>query len=196
VDAVTDIQFVDHIIKNNGFRLIDTYNDQSPAFGRMNQVLRVEKMLDYSIDMPDIPLSEDELHVFANMNLLNSPNLIGVYLKSIVTDTGVQVWMDEDTHKGLNYRAIRDYIRDNAVSYRYFLSSTGTEISLIDLLKRIGNRNEGEQTFRILAGFEDGTSFEISAGAFIQDYFTNVYDPVIGGIQPVSVQVFTGEVKE
>ena len=38
---VTDIQFVDHIIKNNGFRLIDTYNDQAPAFGGDSQVLRV-----------------------------------------------------------------------------------------------------------------------------------------------------------
>ncbi len=200
VDAVTDIQFVDHIIKNNGFRLIDTYNDLAPAFGGDSQVLQVENMLGYPMGdySMRVPLDENVLISFANMNLLNSPNLIGVYLKSIVTDTGVQVWRDEDTHKGLNYTAVRDYIRDNAVSYRYFLSMTGTgnEISLIDLLKRIGNRNEGEQTFRILAGFEDGTSFEISAGAFIQDYFTNVYDPVIGGIQPVSVQVFTGEVKE
>ncbi|MBN1446013.1 MAG: hypothetical protein JW957_07905 [Candidatus Omnitrophica bacterium] len=196
VNEVTNIQFVDHVLKNNAFRLIDTYNDLAPAFGGDSQVLEVENMLgfpmgDYSIR---VPLDENTLVSFANMNLLNSPNLIGVYLKSIATDTGIQVWREEDAHKGLNYLAVRNHIRDNAVSYRYFLSSTGAEISLIDLLKRIGNRNEGETTFSILVGFEDTTTFEISAGAFIQDYFTNIYDPVIGGIAPVGV--FTGEIKE
>jgi hypothetical protein len=187
---------VDQILKNNGFRLIDTYNDLAPAFGGDSQVLQVENMLgfpmgDYSIR---VSLDENALQSFANMNLLNSPNLIGVYLKSITTDTGVQIWRDEDAHKGLNYLAVRNYIRDNAVSYRYFLSSTEAEISLVDLLRRIGNRNEGETTFSILVEFADTTTFEISAGAFIQDYFTNIYDPVIGGVAPIGV--FTGEIKK
>lgn len=185
VGNVTGIQFVNQVLKNNGFRLIDTYNDRYPAFGGESQVLQVNNVLGYSMEGASnrVPLDREVLSSFANMNLLNSPNLIGVYLKSIVTDTDIEIWKDQNTHKVFNYAGIRNYIRDNAVSYRYFLSKTGEEVSLENLLKRIGNRNEGELTFSILVEFVDGKTFEISAGAFIQDYFTNIYDPIIGNVQ-------------
>lgn len=195
---VSNIEFVEHIITNNGFRLIDTYNDRYPAFGGDSQVLQVENMLGISLDALgspiSIPLSDQTLFTFANMNLLNSPNLVGLYLKSITTDdAGLTIWNNGVDDKGFNFTAVRNYIRDHAVSYTYFLSSTGEEISLVDLLKTIGNREEGETTFRVLIELPEGKTCEIAGGLFVQDYFTNVYDAVIGGAVPL--EVFTGEGK-
>jgi len=196
VGDVSGVQFVEHVLKNNGFRLIDTYNDQSPAFGGDSQVLQVERMLGWLLDPSlRVPLLEEELFSFANMNLLNSPNLIGVYVKSVVTDDeNISIWKDEPDDKGMDVWNIMDYLRDNALGYRYYISRTGEEVTLAELLQRIGKSAEGELTFRVLVELPDNKTFELAGGAFNQDYFTNVYDAVIGGAAPL--EIVTGEREE
>ncbi|MBN1445236.1 MAG: hypothetical protein JW957_03915 [Candidatus Omnitrophica bacterium] len=180
---IEDIVFVKHVLENNGFRLIDTYNDLYPAFGEASQILSVERMFGYALDAPIVlPLLRENLYSFTNMNLLNSPNLAGLCLKSIRTDAeGIEIWKDEDENKSLNAQAIMDYLEGNAVSWQYFISSSpNTPVSPENLLKRAGRSAEGELTFDILIGLAGGGSMEIRAGIFDQDYFTNVYDALIG----------------
>ncbi len=202
VADVTDIQFVEHILKNNGFRLIDTYNDKYPAFGADSQVMRVESMLGFTMDPPvEVELSRDTLYVFTNMNLLNSPNLVGVYIKSLVTDsTAFTIWEDEQGGN-LNVWGIRNYLRDNALNYRYFLARNNTEVTLVELLQRIGKSEEGELTFRVIVELPGNTTFEMVGGAFNQDYFTNVYDVALQATGPMPVplemlEIFTAEIAE
>ncbi len=185
VGDVTDIQFIEHILTNNGFRLIDTYNDQFPAFWGENQVLSIENITGYPITPIRLPLLEDNLYSFANMNLLNSPNLVGVYVKAVRTDDeNINVWKDEPDDKGMDVWNVIEYLDNNAVNYRYFISVTGEEVSLVELLKRIGKSEEGELTFRVFADLPSGKMFEMAGGAFIHDYFTNVYDIMIGDFLP------------
>jgi len=184
INDFTDIRFIEHVLKNNGFRLIDTYNDLYPAFGGESQVLQIERLLGYELDEPvRMALLQEELFTFANMNLLNSPNLAGIYLKSIRTDAeGVEVWKDEENDKGLNTGGLIEYIGNNAISYSYSISSVpGTLLSLQDLLKRAGKSGAGELTFDILIEFPGGKKMDIRAGIFLLDYFTNVYDALMGG---------------
>lgn len=195
VGDVAGVQFVEHVLKNNGFRLIDTYNDQYPAFGGESQVLQVERMLGFGIDPPiRVPLLEEELFSFTNMNLLNSPNLIGVYVKSVATDDeNIVIWKDEPDDRGMDVWNIRDYLRDNALGYRYYISRPGEEVTLAELLQRIGKSAEGELTFRVLVELPEGKTFELAGGAFNHDYFTNVYDAAIGGAAPLEIVT---EIKE
>jgi len=186
VTDVTDIQFVEHILKNNGFRLIDTYNDQFPAFGCDSQVLQVENILGWDTDIR-VPLVQEDLVLFTNMNLLNSPNLIGVYTKTIITDDEhITIWKDTAGDREMEVNHIISYLDEHVLRYRYFISSSGQEVSLGDLLKTIGKNSEGEMTFRILAELPENKSFQIYAGAFIHDYFTNVYDALLSEVVPIS----------
>jgi len=195
IAGVTDIQFIEHVLKNNGFRLIDTYNDMYPAFGGDSQVLLVENMLGFNFGQPiRVPLLKENLFSFANMNLLNSPNLIGVYIKAVRTDDeNLIIWKNETEDRGLDVWNIIDYLELHALSYRYFILQTGEEISLPALLNRIGLNSEGEMTFSAIVELPDSKVFELVGGAFIHDYFTNVYDAVIGDAAPLNTS--TGEDK-
>lgn len=187
VDNVTDRQFVEHILKNNGFRLIDTYNDQFPAFGGNSQILLAESVLGFKLEQPiRVPLLEENLFTLANMNLLNSPNLVGVYIKSVRTDDeNLTIWRNSANDKGLDFSGISAYLRDKGVNYKYFVAKTGEEVSLKELLKSIGKSDEGELTFIVMVELEDEKTFELVGGAFIHDYYTNIYDSVIGDESPL-----------
>ena len=187
VDNVTDIQFVEHILKNNGFRLIDTYNDQYPAFGGDSQILFAESVLGFKLEQPiRIPLLKENLFTFANMNLLNSPNLVGVYIKSVRTDDeNLTIWRNLTDDKGLDFSGISAYLKDKGVNYKYFIAKIGEEVSIQELLKSIGKNDEGELTFVVLVELEDEKTFELVGGAFIHNYYTNIYDSVIGDVSPL-----------
>jgi len=184
LDEVTDKDFVKYILKNNGFRLIDTYNDNPPAFGAEDQILMVENFLGYQVPEPiEIPLIDEQLYVFTNMNLLNSPNLEGIYLKSIKTDDpDLQLWNNsEDPHNyGLNYAAIKEKI-NTAVSFTFFYTDLSQPVSLQEILKRAGKDEEGELSFGVIIQMDNGYKIELRAGIFNVDYFTNIYDPVLEG---------------
>jgi len=184
LDEVTDSNFVKHILKNDGFRLIDTYNDNPPAFGAEDQILRIEHFLGYDAPEPiEIPLIDEQLYVFTNMNLLNSPNLEGIYLKSIKTDDpDLQLWNNsEDPHNyGLNFDAIKEKI-NSALSFTYFYSDPSQPTTLQDILKRAGKSKEGELSFGVIIHLDNGYKIELRAGIFNVDYFTDVYDSVLEG---------------
>ena len=184
VHNISDRFFVDsQILANNGFRIVDTFNDTVPVFGSGDQILLLENFLGNALPTPiAIPLREEQLQVFANMNLLNSPNLVGLYLKSISTnDPGLQsnLWMNTPGNRGLNYTAVKQAL-DGAVHYTYFLSDPSTPTTLADILVQLGKSTEGELSFGVLIDLASGYSIEIRAGLFIHDYFTDVYDTVLG----------------
>lgn len=182
LDEITDLYFVKHILRNDGFRLIDTYNDNPPAFGAEDQILMVENFLGIDVGEPvEVPLIDEKLYVFTNMNLLNSPNLEGIYLKSITTDDPeLQIWKNsEDPHNhGLNYDAIVEKL-ETAESYTYFYSDPSQPVTLQDILKNAGKSQEGELTFGVIIQLDNGHKIELRAGIFNVDYFTDVYDPVL-----------------
>ncbi|HPP12554.1 MAG TPA: hypothetical protein PKW42_07445, partial [bacterium] len=185
VETLTDSQLVDHIIKNNGFRLIDTYNDQYPAFGAPSQVLSVENFLGLEIQPVRIELPQEGLATFTNMNLLNSPNLCAVHLKSIATDADLQLWLDEENNRGLNYQGIMAALK-NALSYTYYLGSPQNHVTRTQFLKQLGRSAEGELTLGVSVELPEDKHLNLVASFFRQNYFTDVYDPVIANflIQP------------
>ncbi|MCM8769043.1 MAG: hypothetical protein NC911_05120, partial [Candidatus Omnitrophica bacterium] len=179
VDSLTDSQLVSHLIKNNGFRLIDTYNDRYPAFGAASQVLLVEKLLGQDIDPLRFELPAEQLGTFTNMNLLNSPNLCAVHLKSIATDADFNLWLAEEDNRGLNYGAIMEAL-NTAQGYTYYLGSPDNQVTKLEFLKQLGRSAEGELSLGVIVQLPEGKTLRIVAAFFRQNYFTDVYDPVIG----------------
>ena len=68
---------------------------------------------------------------------------------------------------------------------RFFIAKIGEEVSIQELLKSIGKNDEGELTFVVLVELEDEKTFELVGGAFIHNYYTNIYDSVIGDVSPL-----------
>ncbi len=189
LSQVTPAQFVGNILRNDGFRLIDTYNDQPPAFGYGNQTLYLDNLLGYPITPPiEVTLRQEELYTFTNMNLLNSPNLCGIYLKSITTDhPSLQLWEEVDTDtvhsRKLNYSGIMAAINGlPEENFTYFYSNPESPITFPELMERLGKSvEESELTFGVKILLSGGYTLEIRAGLFVTDYFTDVYDAAISG---------------
>jgi len=184
---ITDVQFIFHLLANNGFRLIDTYNDLAPAFGGRDQILLFEEAFGETLIEPvAIPSIGALFYVFTNMNLLNSPNLVGLYLTGIATDDpALDIWLDsEEPHtRGLNYETILEKILQPGTIVTYFLlNDPETPITLPDLLKQVGSNAEGELSFGVQVEFSDTTTLQIRGGIFNQDYFADVYDALLGDL--------------
>jgi|GEM_PF-1614514 len=190
LDALSPTSFIcQNLLRNNGFRLIDTYNDLAPAFGAGSMVVQIENFLGNSLgDEPmRMVLDASQLQVFTNFNMLNSPNLVGIYLKAIATDDPAlqgQIWKNEETDRGLNLTVLRDAV-NNATGYVFSYSDPNSPVTLKELLKRVGKSEEGEVSFGVRVALASGKTLEMRGGMFCQDYFTNVYDPVLPDTLPL-----------
>ncbi|HNS49219.1 MAG TPA: hypothetical protein PKM61_06810 [bacterium] len=185
LDQLPINRLVDQMLRNDGFRLIDTYNDQGPAFGVMDQRLLVESMFGLAINPPlEVELKQANLTTFTNMNLLNSPNLVGLYLKSIATnDPTLALWLNtESPHsRKLNYSVIKPLFFDlPADRFTFFYDSPENPVPYQEILRAIGRNQQGaEVTFGVRVRMDSGYNLDLRAAAFVTDYFTNIYDSVV-----------------
>ena len=172
-----------HLLRNNGFRLLDTYTDDYPAFGAGDQVLQVENFLGNSLAGSPLQMvmRASAYQVFTNFNLLNNPNVCGIYLKSIATDDPAlagQLWKNDADDRGLNLAALQPAVAA-ATGFTFFYASPSSPVALRDILYQLGLSDEGELSFGVDVALASGYTLELRAGLFNQDYFTNVYGSVL-----------------
>ena len=171
------------LLLNNGFRLIDTYNDATPTFGAGSQVIQLENFLGNSLGSDPVRMVMDasELLVFTNFNILNSPNLVGICLKAIATDDPAlagQLWKTDPADKGLDLAALIPAV-ETATGFTFFYSNPGSPITLEALLRQTGISGEGELSFGVNVTLASGFTLELRGGLYCHDYWTNVYAPVL-----------------
>jgi len=183
LDTLQDTRFLAQLVRNNGFRLIDTYSDDAPAFDAPSQTIVLENLLGTSLPTPfQLPLTRENLFAFTNFNQLNSPNLVGIRLSAISTNDPElkdNLWSDTENNKGLNWKEKIVPAIQSATAFSYKIERNGPSISLKELLQRVGKNSEGEMSFQANITLENGYEMVLRGSIYCHDYFTDVYDPIL-----------------
>ncbi|MFA5646106.1 MAG: hypothetical protein WDA18_07120 [Candidatus Ratteibacteria bacterium] len=183
LENLSHTRFLEQLVRNNGFRLIDTYSDDAPAFDAPSQTIVLEKLLGTSLPSSfQLPLTQESLFSFTNFNQLNSPNLVGIRLSAISTDDPElrdNLWLDTVNNKSLNWKEKIVPAIKSATAFSYKTEKNGPSISLQELLQRAGKNSEGEMSFQANVTLENGYEMILRGSIYCHDYFTDVYDPIL-----------------